>query len=720
MNFIKISTTILFLFSLKTWALDCPNEDFIAITIQISTGENGSETAWQLTDTDTNELLAEASWFDNNSTENTTVCVPLHSNLNFTIACCINNQGGFEIIMQDQTILSGSNYQDNESYYFTATPTASLDAELQSLELSPYILTKPHFLSGKIKNIGFENINNILLNWQVNDGQIHETAISNINLLSFETYTFELEEAFYPTNEGIQQLKIWINSINQSTDNNQNNDTISFQTNSFYSFSKKITLVENFTNASCSSCATIDSELIGLLQSNISQIAPISYHTPFPSFDVFYFDNSTDVDARLQAYEIAGVPAVYLSGNAVSGFFPVPTINQLQSLHSVPSLISLTLKEKINANNIDTTIHFNLEIMPHTDINNENLELHLVLIEKEIEADNIGSNGVSHHFYTMRKMLPNAQGTVLPSMSKNEVYTYNFTHKIANYLNFNELRSIVFIQDRNTKAVYQALLSNETTGYNQQSNWQYIGANFGQLDVLKQSPSCDMSENGSITLVAAGKFPPFSFLWEDGATTAFRSNLSAGNYFVTVSDFNETGQAFAIEISPSPSFEIEVQTMASNLNQQNGMAFVTLVNAQEPLLYEWSNGEISPNINNLAAGDYTVSVTDAYGCMQSSSFTIGTISTSTNNINATMTRKPLFFPNPTKNIVYLSTNQAIEVAPQVQVYDCLGGLQASLKGEKTFDKHQFSYDISQLKNGYYFFNLKYEKEMFIYKMLIIN
>ena len=230
-------------------------------------------------------------------------------------------------------------------------------------------------------------------------------------------------------------------------------------------------------------------------------------------------------------------------------------------------------------------------------------------------------------------MLPNAQGTVLPSMSKNEVYTYNFTHKIANYLNFNELRSIVFIQDRNTKAVYQALLSNETTGYNQQSNWQYIGANFGQLDVLKQSPSCDMSENGSITLVAAGKFPPFSFLWEDGATTAFRSNLSAGNYFVTVSDFNETGQAFAIEISPSPSFEIEVQTMASNLNQQNGMAFVTLVNAQEPLLYEWSNGEISPNINNLAAGDYTVSVTDAYGCMQSSSFTIGTISTSTNNLS---------------------------------------------------------------------------------------
>ncbi|MGB1207533.1 MAG: Omp28-related outer membrane protein [Chitinophagales bacterium] len=692
MSYNNLFSVAFFLFLFKICVADCLDENFIAINIQISTGQNGSETTWQLFDTDTDELLAEASWFDNNSAETTTVCVPLHANLSFTIGCCINNEGSFEVLMQEVLILSGNTYQDNQTFYFTATPPTTLDAELQSLELPNYVLTKPHILSGIVRNTGLETINSLKINWQLNDDEPKETEILNINIASFENYLFELNQVFYPTNEGEQQLKIWLTHVNQNIDNNQDNDTLHLQTNSFFSFSENITLVENFTNASCSSCATIDAELTGLLQSNISPIAPISYHTPFPSFDAFYFANTTDIDTRLQAYEIAGVPSVYLSGTAVSGFFPVPTINQLQNLHNVPSFISLTLQEKIHINNLDTTLYFNIEIMPHIDINSENLRLHVVLIEKEIEADNIGSNGVNLFFYTMRKMLPHANGEVLTSMNKNEKYSYEFTHKIANYLNFNELRTIVFVQDATTKEIYQALLGEEISGNNQQSNRQYIGANFGQLDVLRQSPSCAAHQDGSITLTATGIYPPFSFLWENGNTTAFRSDISAGNYLVKVTDANETSQNFSIKLSTSPSFDITIETTASGPNEQNGTAFVTLVNAQEPVSYAWNNGHTSANIDNLAAGEYVVSITDAYGCMQSSSVVVPSISTSINNIETIMNINSQLYPNPAKNVVYLCTEQNYKTAPQVQVYDHLGSLQVVLEGEKTVENDLFSYN----------------------------
>lgn len=56
------------------------------------------------------------------------------------------------------------------------------------------------------------------------------------------------------------------------------------------------------------------------------------------------------------------------------------------------------------------------------------------------------------------------------------------------------------------------------------------------------SPSCPpgstspLDANGSITLTVNGGTPPYTYLWNSGATTQNRTNLSAGTYTVTVTD----------------------------------------------------------------------------------------------------------------------------------------------------------------------------------------
>jgi gliding motility-associated-like protein len=63
-----------------------------------------------------------------------------------------------------------------------------------------------------------------------------------------------------------------------------------------------------------------------------------------------------------------------------------------------------------------------------------------------------------------------------------------------------------------------------------------------------------------------------------------------------------------------------------NCNTSNGSATVNITSGQPPITYTWSNGGAnSPTINNLTAGNYSVTVSSGNGCTSSSNFTIANI-----------------------------------------------------------------------------------------------
>ena len=58
-------------------------------------------------------------------------------------------------------------------------------------------------------------------------------------------------------------------------------------------------------------------------------------------------------------------------------------------------------------------------------------------------------------------------------------------------------------------------------------------------DVVASSTIANCTENdGSATAVASGGTPPYSYLWENGWTDAYRPDLPAGEYYITVTDAN--------------------------------------------------------------------------------------------------------------------------------------------------------------------------------------
>ncbi|MEM6964272.1 MAG: S8 family serine peptidase [Bacteroidota bacterium] len=135
--------------------------------------------------------------------------------------------------------------------------------------------------------------------------------------------------------------------------------------------------------------------------------------------------------------------------------------------------------------------------------------------------------------------------------------------------------------------------------------------------------SCFGANDGWITVVATGGTGSYTYLWDHGATGATANNLGAGNYAVTVSDGVST-TSLSISISQPPALNISIlQTDPSPTGNNNGTLTAVGSGGVAGFSYLWSTGQASPTINNLSAGTYTVTVTDASSCSAVKTVSLG-------------------------------------------------------------------------------------------------
>ena len=127
--------------------------------------------------------------------------------------------------------------------------------------------------------------------------------------------------------------------------------------------------------------------------------------------------------------------------------------------------------------------------------------------------------------------------------------------------------------------------------------------------------SCNNGSNGSATASGGGGNGVFSFLWSNGDTTATTTGLTAGTYFVSVTDGENCTASVPIVISqPALLLANASATGETANNANNGTATADPTGGTAGYTYLWSNGGMTQMITNLAPGSYTVNVADANGC----------------------------------------------------------------------------------------------------------
>lgn len=146
------------------------------------------------------------------------------------------------------------------------------------------------------------------------------------------------------------------------------------------------------------------------------------------------------------------------------------------------------------------------------------------------------------------------------------------------------------------------------------------------LSTIVDSLACFGDMNGSITVVPSSGVPPFSYLWEGGETTDQITGLGPGMFMVTVTGSNGCTETISANIPEPVELFLDITDSENALcnGVPNGSATASGSGGTGMLSYLWSDpaGQTSPIAINLAAGTYTVTMTDAEGCSITESVTI--------------------------------------------------------------------------------------------------
>lgn len=130
-----------------------------------------------------------------------------------------------------------------------------------------------------------------------------------------------------------------------------------------------------------------------------------------------------------------------------------------------------------------------------------------------------------------------------------------------------------------------------------------------------QDVSCNGDLDGSIEFTMEGGTAPYQYAWSDGSTDVNRSDLSAGDYMLNVTDNN--GCQFMKSYTITEPEVISIASLVTTEDEDglsNGSISMEVTGGNGDYIYEWSNGATTANLENLPAGEYSVIITDARGC----------------------------------------------------------------------------------------------------------
>jgi len=141
--------------------------------------------------------------------------------------------------------------------------------------------------------------------------------------------------------------------------------------------------------------------------------------------------------------------------------------------------------------------------------------------------------------------------------------------------------------------------------------------------------------NGSldINITPAGAY---NYTWSNAATTEDLSNLTPGNYSVTVSlgTCLSTGTFSVADEALSPN--LSASGLSANCGQSDGAANLSVNGGTGPFSFIWSTAAVTEDLSNLLPGTYTVTVTGSNSCTA-----IGTANVLNNNIALNVSAAPV-------------------------------------------------------------------------------
>jgi len=140
----------------------------------------------------------------------------------------------------------------------------------------------------------------------------------------------------------------------------------------------------------------------------------------------------------------------------------------------------------------------------------------------------------------------------------------------------------------------------------------------------KIDTGCGANCTGSINITPYGGAAPYTYVWNNNATSQNLSNLCAGTYEVEVTDALGCSQTESVTIVSNGATITIAETIVNEScdNSCDGSITTAISGGTAPYTYSWNNGSSNANLSNVCDGTYNLIVTDNAGCSTTKAITV--------------------------------------------------------------------------------------------------
>ncbi len=360
-----------------------------------------------------------------------------------TVTVLVNNSDVGSGAFQFCLVVTGSS-QNFKDWFFddiTLLDPLTNDAGMASIGV-PIMFVGNQAVAGKIVNVGETAINSIKVNWSLDEGDIHTTAYTGLNIATGSEYAYTCTDSIIAV-PGVYDLKVWVTELNGSTtpDDNPANDfmvkSISVPDHLVY----RRPMFEEFTSSTCGPCASFNNSTFNpFIAAHGDEITLIKYQMNWPgSGDPYY---TAEGGVRRNYYGVNAVPDLYVDGK-VCGTNSTAVNNAFNTSKATMCYLEVQSQHEIQGNNVI----IDCNILPYA--NYSGVTVQIAVIERKT-TQNVATNGETEFHNVMMKMVPDASGTLV-SLTANQPYNLKYTVDMTgtNVEEMGDLMVVVFLQASN-------------------------------------------------------------------------------------------------------------------------------------------------------------------------------------------------------------------------------------------------------------------------------
>ena len=404
------------------------------------------------------------------------------------------------------------------------------DFELNSAKIHDYIATGKEFsIEATVKNIGTQDAQSFDVACQIGNAEPVVTTI-NTAVASNSTVTFTIE-GLSAAEEGEQEIKLEVTSIDGNADQYTDNNTYTKVANFLSNLATRKVLIEEFSTTGCVNCPRAHTTMKDITEGR-DDIALVVHHAGYGtdnftiaasrSYLNFYNESSYAPAMMIDRRPLADQGALGYSGAAPGPVFGVTSkediMKYINYCFDQPALVSVNVEDSYNEETREFTVRVwgeaAIELPSSTVINVYITESGMIGYQKG------GGNDYVHN-HAIRANLTTTWGDALTI--ENGKYDVTYTYEISEKWEPENMSVVAFVSNYDSKDVnncvvyntnfkefaYEAGVNNITR--NDLNVWAangsiYVSGNYEQAEVYATDGRLVKVANGaqSINIEAAG------------------------------------------------------------------------------------------------------------------------------------------------------------------------------------------------------------------------